>query len=112
MFLELTGEGPGGLEGMVGQRTGGSWLAVRLRPAVARVAPKRGELGGNRTHDPRIKSALLYRLSYELFLLSSKVTQWVEAVGTSRLVARRSIAGYGKEQTSPLIRKERREETQ
>jgi hypothetical protein len=27
---------------------------------------KRGELGGNRTHDPRIKSALLYRLSYEL----------------------------------------------
>ena len=25
-----------------------------------------GELGGNRTHDPRIKSALLYRLSYEL----------------------------------------------
>src|ERR1700761_6599706 len=26
----------------------------------------RGELGGNRTHDPRIKSALLYRLSYEL----------------------------------------------
>jgi hypothetical protein len=31
-----------------------------------RVAPRRGELGGNRTHDPRIKSALLYRLSYEL----------------------------------------------
>lgn len=25
-----------------------------------------GELAGNRTQDPRIKSALLYRLSYEL----------------------------------------------
>jgi hypothetical protein len=33
---------------------------------AAQVAPERGELGGNRTHDPRIKSALLYRLSYEL----------------------------------------------
>ena len=35
-------------------------------PARCSVAPRRGELGGNRTHDPRIKSALLYRLSYEL----------------------------------------------
>ena len=26
----------------------------------------RGELGGNRTHDPRLKRALLYQLSYEL----------------------------------------------
>ena len=33
---------------------------------TSQVAPRRGELGGNRTHDPRIKSALLYRLSYEL----------------------------------------------
>ena len=33
---------------------------------TGKVAPRRGELGGNRTHDPRIKSALLYRLSYEL----------------------------------------------
>src|SRR5580692_11818731 len=31
---------------------------------------RRGELGGNRTHDPRIKSALLYRLSYELISIS------------------------------------------
>jgi hypothetical protein len=35
-------------------------------PTRYSVAPRRGELGGNRTHDPRIKSALLYRLSYEL----------------------------------------------
>jgi hypothetical protein len=35
-------------------------------PARYSVAPRRGELGGNRTHDPRIKSALLYQLSYEL----------------------------------------------
>ena len=35
-------------------------------PTRYSLAPRRGELGGNRTHDPRIKSALLYRLSYEL----------------------------------------------
>jgi hypothetical protein len=28
---------------------------------------KSGELGGARTHDPRLKRALLYQLSYELF---------------------------------------------
>ena len=28
--------------------------------------PRGGELGGNRTHDPRLKRALLYQLSYEL----------------------------------------------
>jgi hypothetical protein len=28
--------------------------------------PRSGELAGNRTQDPRIKSALLYQLSYEL----------------------------------------------
>ena len=43
-------------------------------PTRYSVAPRRGELGGNRTHDPRIKSALLYRLSYELFLLKFQST--------------------------------------
>ena len=30
------------------------------------ICSLRGELGGNRTHDPRLKRALLYQLSYEL----------------------------------------------
>jgi hypothetical protein len=30
-----------------------------------------GELGGNRTHDPRLKRALLYQLSYELSPIST-----------------------------------------
>ena len=52
-----------------------------LHPWRNQIAPLRGELGGNRTHDPRIKSALLYRLSYELLLyLVSKVPQWANAV--------------------------------
>jgi hypothetical protein len=58
-------------------------------PTSYSVAPRRGELGGNRTHDPRIKSALLYRLSYELnFYLDSKVPQW-----NSRYVRELSCSG-------------------
>ena len=30
------------------------------------MRPRGGELAGNRTHDPRLKRALLYQLSYEL----------------------------------------------
>ena len=29
-----------------------------------------GDLGGTRTHDPLIKSQLLYQLSYEVFLVA------------------------------------------
>ena len=43
-------------------------------PTRYSVAPRRGELGGNRTHDPRIKSALLYRLSYELISKFQSIT--------------------------------------
>ena len=32
-----------------------------------------GELGGTRTHDPRLKRAVLYQLSYELI---TKLTHW------------------------------------
>ncbi len=31
------------------------------------IAANTGELAGNRTQDPRLKRALLYQLSYELF---------------------------------------------
>ena len=47
-------------------RKGGSNVAPGVACMATRVDPRRGELGGNRTHDPRIKSALLYRLSYQL----------------------------------------------
>lgn len=42
------------------------------------------ELGGARTHDPRIKSPLLYRLSYSLKCLFSGVNSdppWATQVG-------------------------------
>jgi hypothetical protein len=38
-----------------------------------------GELAGNRTQDPRIKSALLYQLSYELLTRPSKYKGSTEA---------------------------------
>ncbi len=37
-----------------------------LLDGLKREGKRSGELAGNRTQDPRIKSALLYRLSYEL----------------------------------------------
>jgi hypothetical protein len=39
------------------------WIVVGMEREQRRSA---GELAGNRTQDPRIKSALLYQLSYEL----------------------------------------------
>jgi hypothetical protein len=64
---------------------------ARSQPAT-RVAPRRGELGGNRTHDPRIKSALLYRLSYEL--ISTQFPKYHNRKGP---LAARPVAGYVKD---------------
>ena len=58
-------------------------------PTRYSVAPRRGELGGNRTHDPRIKSALLYRLSYEL--ISTQFPKYHNRKGS---LAARPVAGY------------------
>jgi hypothetical protein len=53
-----------------------TYVGENLKEGYARD----GELGGIRTHDPRIKSALLYRLSYELTKepLLSKLTQRID----------------------------------
>ena len=41
-------------------------LALHQQKSHPKVACLVGELGGIRTHDPLIKSQMLYRLSYEL----------------------------------------------
>ena len=67
-------------------------MALRAAPTGCSVAPRRGELGGNRTHDPRIKSALLYRLSYELISISFQSITMGRA-GDCRRAARRWHSG-------------------
>jgi hypothetical protein len=54
--------------GVFGQGTKAGSFGKELRPGSSgrRAAARGGELGAVRTHDPRLKRALLYQLSYEL----------------------------------------------
>jgi hypothetical protein len=76
-------------------------------PTRCSVAPRRGELGGNRTHDPRIKSALLYRLSYELnFYLIPKYHNEISRYVRELELLRDSILRPEPAQTLGPLRKE------